>query len=124
MTAYRVCDGPFGAPSWTSIPVITPGRSASASFSALPVAALLRHEVQLKALPAVKERLARSQPVAERPRTGTTTKIVTTTATRASSPASAQRCWLRARNTGMTVTVNAASRGPVNPKKKPTRSGP
>ena len=124
MIAYRVCAGPFGLPSWTSMPDMIPGRSASSSFSAFPVAALLRHEVQPNALPTVKLREASSQPVAERPRTGTTTSTVTTAARAASWPASNQRCWLTATNTGITATVSAASRGPVRPKKKPTRSGP
>jgi len=124
MTAYRVCAGPFGVPSWTSMPVITPGRSASSSASTFPMAALLRHDVHPNAFPMAKLRLASSHPVADRPRTGTTTSTVTAAARAAHSPASAQRCWLTATNTGMTATVNAASRGPVNPKKNPTRSGP
>ena len=105
------------------MPVITPGRSAFSRASALPVAALLRQDVQPSARPSVKLRLASSQPVADRPRTGTTTSTVTTTARAASSAASAQRCWLAATNTGMTARVKAARRRPVNPKKKPTLSG-
>ena len=73
---------------------------------------------------ASKLRLASNQPVADRPRTGTTTSTVTRAARAASWAASSQRCWLAATNTGMTARVKVANRGPVNPKKKPTRSGP
>ncbi|CAL8968075.1 hypothetical protein TESS_TESS_01571 [Tessaracoccus sp. O5.2] len=122
MIAYRVCAGPFGPPSWTSMPVITPGRSACSRASALPVAALLRHDVQPNALPTVKLRLARSHPVAERPRTGTTTSTVTTVAIAASWAASSQRCWLAATNTGMTARVRPAAGGRSS--RRRSRPGP
>ena len=86
MTATRVWVGPCGGPSCTSTADNTPGRSAASRSSTRPCDALLRQLLQRSVVPIRWRVAARNHPVADRPRTGTTT----TTATSSQTPNAAK----------------------------------
>ncbi len=122
MSANRVFVGPVGGPSWTRIPDSTPGRSGTPSSSARPAAARERHRAQRSATPAAWAVAASSQPVAERPRTGTTTST-SRTAQPSARPANNPQRWVwTAHSAGAAAAVRMPSWTPVRPKNMPTRS--
>jgi len=120
--AKRVFVGPLGGPSWTRIPASTPGRSGTPRSSVWPVAARDRHRDQRSTTPTAWARAASSQPVAERPRTGTTTRT-SSTAQQSAEPANRPQRWdWTAHNTGTAATTRMPSWAPVRPRNMPTRS--
>lgn len=81
-----------------------------------------RHRDTRSTVPAVNDTKPSSQPVAERPRTGTTASTNTTSHTSTAMPALAHSRSFTAHNTGIAATTRMLNCTPVSPKNMPTRS--
>ena len=90
--------------------------------SARPVVALARNEVQPISPPTAYSVEATIQPVAERPRTGTTVIASTNSQTRANRNAENQAPRLIAQNAGRLASARNISWPPESPKNQPIRS--
>ena len=102
----------------------TPGRSALSSVAALPVAALLRQDVQPNALPAVKLRLA-SRPAGGRSAADGHDHATVTDRSDPGELGREQPALLVGGHEHRDDREGQGpQRGPLTPKKKPTRSGP
>ena len=87
-----------------------------------PWVALARNEVQPSSPPTAYSVEANIQPVAERPRTGTTVIQQNSQTQTANSNAESHACWLIAQNAGRLASARNISWPPERPKNQPIRS--
>ena len=116
MMATRAAARPVGGPSWISIPAKEPGRSTASRSSAAPWAARERNLVQPASPPTANAVEAMIQPIAERPRTGTTVTTVTKAQIKANVAADAHACSFKAQKTGIVEIATMLACHPVRPK--------
>ena len=122
MIAALVNVAPRGGPSWIRTPCSTPGRSGSASESASPVEAFDRNRVQPARPPTANDREAKTQPTADRPRTGVTVTSTMNAHSSVKRATDAHAACCIAQAIGRNVSATVASCHPDRPKNHPIRA--